>query len=168
MDEGGADLLTVSEQLDTRSAAGRLVLNIQASQWERATIGERTSLAMQHKQAQGEYTGGQATRIFRLAADGEHVEPVPEVQAAIEFARQLRAQGATLRGVARELESRGIRSRTGRPFAPVRSKRMVTRTESGRLESAEATSRRVNFVRGSRHAWRHHDTQQGRTSCANS
>ncbi len=91
---------------------------------------------MQHKQAQGEYTGGQAPWGFRLAADGEHVEPAPEEQAAIEFARRLRAEGATFRGVARELESRGIRSRTGRPFAPVQIKRMVSRTEVGQRESA--------------------------------
>ena len=59
---GKAALLSVSEQIDTRSAAGRLVLNILASvsQWERETIGERTRDAMKHKQAQGEYIGGHA------------------------------------------------------------------------------------------------------------
>ena len=52
---GKAALMSVSEQIDTRSAAGRLVLNILASvsQWERETIGERTRDAMQHKQANG-------------------------------------------------------------------------------------------------------------------
>lgn len=40
-------LLSVSEQIDTRSAAGRLVLNVLASvaQWEREATGERTSAA---------------------------------------------------------------------------------------------------------------------------
>jgi hypothetical protein len=55
---GKAALLSVSEQIDTRSAAGRLVLDVLASQWEREAIGERTATAMQHKAAQGEYTGG--------------------------------------------------------------------------------------------------------------
>lgn len=43
--EKGAALLSVSEQIDTRSAAGRLVLNVLASvsQWEREAIGERTA-----------------------------------------------------------------------------------------------------------------------------
>jgi DNA invertase Pin-like site-specific DNA recombinase len=38
----------VSEQVDTRTAAGRLVLNVlgAVSQWEREAIGERTSVAM--------------------------------------------------------------------------------------------------------------------------
>ncbi len=59
---GKAALLSVGEQIDTRSAAGRLVLNVLASvsQWEREAIGERTATAMQHKAKQGEYTGGQA------------------------------------------------------------------------------------------------------------
>jgi hypothetical protein len=45
--------------------------------------------------------------------------------AARDVARQLRAQGLSLRGVAAELERRGVRSRTGRGFAPVQVKRMV-------------------------------------------
>jgi DNA invertase Pin-like site-specific DNA recombinase len=59
---GKAALLSVGEQIDTRSAAGRLVLNVLASvsQWEREAIGERTATAMQHKAKQGEYTGGWA------------------------------------------------------------------------------------------------------------
>ncbi|MCK7581728.1 MAG: recombinase family protein [Chromatiales bacterium] len=56
-----AALMSVSEQIDTRTAAGRLILNIlgSVSQWERETIGERTRDAMRHKQAQGEYIGGE-------------------------------------------------------------------------------------------------------------
>jgi len=43
MPRGKAALLSVSEQIDTRSAAGRLVLNVLASvsQWEREAIGSR-------------------------------------------------------------------------------------------------------------------------------
>src|SRR5579872_239746 len=76
---GKAALLSVGEQIDTRSAAGRLVLNVLASvsQWEREAIGERTSTAMQHKIASREYTGGAAPYGFRLAADGEHIEELP-------------------------------------------------------------------------------------------
>src|SRR5215831_17502980 len=58
-------LLSVGEQIDTRSAAGRLVLNVLASvsQWEREAIGERTSAAMQHKASVGEYTGGACNAV---------------------------------------------------------------------------------------------------------
>src|SRR5215471_2442058 len=73
--EGKWALLSVGEQIDTRSAAGRLVLNVlgSVSQWERETIGERTSAAMQHKASVGEYTGGDFPYGYRLGPDGERL-----------------------------------------------------------------------------------------------
>jgi DNA invertase Pin-like site-specific DNA recombinase len=68
---GKAALLSVSEQIDTRSAGGRPVLNVLASvgQWEREAIGERTATAMQHKAAQSEYTGGVCARPSRAGGE---------------------------------------------------------------------------------------------------
>jgi hypothetical protein len=80
---------------------------------------------MQHKARQGEYTGGWAPYGRRVAADGSQLEAQPDEEAARPVARQLRAQGLSLRDVAAELERRGVRSRTGRGFAPVQVKRMV-------------------------------------------
>jgi len=124
---GKAALLSVGEQIDTRSAAGRLVLNVLASvsQWEREAIGERTATVMRHKARQGEYTGGQVPFGRRVGADGARLEPHPQEEEARAVARQLRAQGLSLRAVAAELERRGLRSRTGRGFAPVQVARMV-------------------------------------------
>ena len=95
------------------------------SQWEREAIGERTATAMQHKARQGEYTGGWAPYGRRVAPGGALLEPDPQEVAARAVARQLRAQGLSLRAIAAELHQRGIRSRTGRGFAPVQVKRMV-------------------------------------------
>jgi site-specific DNA recombinase len=52
-DKGKAALMSVADHIDTRSAAGRLVLNVLASvsQWEREIIVERTTDAMQHLKA---------------------------------------------------------------------------------------------------------------------
>jgi DNA invertase Pin-like site-specific DNA recombinase len=78
-----AALLSVGEQIDTRSAGGRLVLNVLASvsQWEREAIGERTAVAMQHKVAEGEYIGGEARRRDAARASRgnrhEHADHVP-------------------------------------------------------------------------------------------
>lgn len=120
-------LLSVGEQIDTRSAAGRLVLNVLASvsQWEREAIGERTSAAMQHMRAQGEYTGGAAPYGYRLADDGHLVEDATE-QSLLTEARALRASGMSLRAVASALDARGFRSRVGRPFAAQQIKLMVS------------------------------------------
>lgn len=119
-------LLSVGEQIDTRSAAGRLVLNVlgAVSAWEREAIGERTSAALQHKKALGECTG-QVPYGYRLAEDGVHLERVPAELAVVEEARRLREQGLSLREVADEFGGRGIRSRGGRVFAPMQIARMV-------------------------------------------
>jgi site-specific DNA recombinase len=113
----GVALVSVAESLDTGSAAGRLVLNIMAavSQWEREAIGERTRDALRHKRSQGERVGNIAFG-FRLADDGQHVEPDPAEQGALSEIRRLRNQGATLRGIAATLNSGAIRTRRGTPW----------------------------------------------------
>lgn len=122
---GKAALMSVGEQIDTRSAAGRLVLNILASvsQWERETIGERTSVAMQHKQAKGEYIGGGTPYGFDLAG-GELVRNEAE-QRVIAQAKQLHAAGLSLRKIAAELDRQGIKTRRGSTFAAPQIQRMV-------------------------------------------
>jgi site-specific DNA recombinase len=117
----------VGEQIDTRSAAGRLVPNVLASvsQWEREAIGEGTATAMHYKARQGKYTSVQAPYGRRVGADGARLEPNPNEEEARAVPRQLRAQGLSLRAVAARLHERGIRSRIGRGFAPVQVKRMV-------------------------------------------
>ncbi len=124
---GKAALLSVGEQIDTRSAAGRLVLNVLASvsQWEREAIGERTATAMQHKAASGEYTGGVPPYGFRVADDGVHLVEVEAEQAVLSEARRLRSAGLSLRAVARELDARGLRSRVDRPFSAAQIRGMV-------------------------------------------
>ena len=52
-------LLSVSDSIDTRSASGKLTLNVltPVAQWEREAIGDRVREAMQHMKAQGVYLG---------------------------------------------------------------------------------------------------------------
>lgn len=112
-----AALLSVSEQIDTRSAAGRLVLNVLASvsQWEREAIGERTSTAMRHMVEQGEYIGGEAPYGYRVGAEGKLTADDAE-QAVVTEAKGMRVAGASLRSIAAHLEAKGVKSRTGRRF----------------------------------------------------
>jgi site-specific DNA recombinase len=110
---GKRALLSVGEQIDTRTAAGRGVLNILGSvgQMERELIGERTSAAMRHMQAQGQYTGG-APR-YGYARAGDRVVPVAAELEIVRQARALRAQGLSTRAIAATLEEAGVRMRTG-------------------------------------------------------
>jgi site-specific DNA recombinase len=122
-----AALLSVEEQIDTRTAGGRLVLNVLGSvaQWEREAIGERTKTAMRHKASQGEYTGGKAPYGFQVASDGVHLEECEAEQAVMRIARALRDEGLSLRKVAALLAERGMLTREGNTFAAHQVTRLV-------------------------------------------
>jgi len=122
-------LLSVSEQIDTRSASGRLILNILASvsQWEREAIGERTRDTLQSKKARGEVIG-KIPYGYKAVVNDKGVkilEPMIAELAVIEIARDLRKAGLSLRKIATELDKRGIRSRKGSVFAPMQVSRMM-------------------------------------------
>jgi site-specific DNA recombinase len=120
-------LLSVGEQIDTRTAAGRLVLNvlISVAQWERETIGERTSSALQHKASKNEFTGGNVPYGYALSYDGINlIEDAPE-QAVIAEAKKLRKNGLSLRAVASELAKRGFLPRSGKSFSTSLLSKMV-------------------------------------------
>jgi DNA invertase Pin-like site-specific DNA recombinase len=110
----GVSLVSVADSLDTRSAAGRLVLNIMVSvsQWEREAIGERTKDAMRHKKATGQCVGnipfGQ-----RLAADGVHLESDEAEQDILHRIAELKAAGFSTRRIADELNRQGVTTRRG-------------------------------------------------------
>lgn len=119
-------LLSVTEQLDTRSAGGRLCLNLLASvsQWERETIGERTSHAMQVKKQKGERVGS-IPFGFSLDVDGRSLREVNHEQQAIALARHLRGRGLPLRKIALQLEAAGHRSRNGTRLSAEQIRRLT-------------------------------------------
>ena len=129
--DGRSALLSVSEQVDTRTAAGRLVLNVlgSVSQWERESVSERPAMAMRYKAAAGEFTGGEPPYGYRRGSDGLHLAREPREQEVIAHARRLRARGLSLRAIAARLLRRGMRSRAGRPFAHPQIGRMIALRE---------------------------------------
>jgi site-specific DNA recombinase len=110
----GVALVSVSESLDTGTAAGRLVLNVMMSvaQWEREAIGERTREALRHKKTAGQRVGT-VPYGYQLAADGRTLEPNSDEQRALAVIRECRAAGFTLRQIADELNSQGHQTRRG-------------------------------------------------------
>ena len=112
-------LMSVCEQIDTRSASGRLVLNVLTSvaQWEREAIGERTAQALQHKKALGERVGT-VNLGKRLSADGKCLADHSQEQEAIALARQYRANGLSLRKIATALAGQHYLNRRGSIYNP--------------------------------------------------
>lgn len=117
----GWALHSISEKLDTGSAAGRFVLTILAglAQMEREQISERTTFALAHMRANGLKTGGDLPFGFRLAEDGRSLEQHPEEQEVVACVRELVAEGQSMRKVAEELNRRGILTKKGKAWTHV-------------------------------------------------
>jgi DNA invertase Pin-like site-specific DNA recombinase len=107
-------LVSVTESLDTGTAAGRLVLNIMASvsQWEREAISDRTRDALSHKRARGERAGN-VPYGFSLAADGKTLIPNEGERQVLALVRACHAARYPLRSIAQELNRWGMRTRAG-------------------------------------------------------
>lgn len=114
-----ADLLSLADSIDTRTAAGRLVLNVLVSvgQWEREAIGERTRDALAYLKTEGVKLGGAALGWKRgeaCDADGRRfVEAVEAEVAAVERVLALKAEGLSLRAIAAQLEAEGFATKRG-------------------------------------------------------
>ena len=113
-EKAGKQIFSVADSIDTRTAAGRLVLNVLMSvaQWERETIGERTKDALQHKIRKGERCG-KVRFGYHLADDGTTLVEDPAEQQALAAIRRLKAAGQSLREIAAELTRSGIKTKEG-------------------------------------------------------
>ena len=113
-EKAGKQLFSVADSIDTRTAAGRLVLNVLLSvaQWERETIGERTRDTLQHKITKGERVG-KVRFGYDLADDGINLIPNEAEQATIRLIRELRTAGGSYRSIAVELNRLGIATKEG-------------------------------------------------------
>lgn len=123
----GADLVSLSEKIDTTSAAGKMVFRLLAvmNEFERDQISERTTTALQYKKSKGEKTGGAVPYGFDVAADGITLLKNATEQAVIAQAKKLHASGLSLRKTAGDLSRRGINARNGQAFQPTQIMRMV-------------------------------------------
>ncbi len=139
-ERAGKKLWSVADSIDTRTAAGRLVLNVLMSvaQWEREAIGERTRDALQHKIR----TGSRCGKV-RFGHELDPLDPrrsrkrglpvglasAPAEAQAVALMKELAAGGMPLRAIARELTGRGIPTKEGRPsWDHSTVKRILSRT----------------------------------------
>lgn len=108
-------LLSVADSIDTRTAAGRLVLNVLGSvaQWEREVISERTSEAMGQLRAQGKKTGGDVPYGYTFLADTKELVEDPAEQALLAAIRDARSRGLSHRAIVADLARQGFLTRKG-------------------------------------------------------
>ncbi len=121
-------LLSVADNIDTRTAAGRLVLNVLGSvaQWERETIGERTAEALAHKREQGQRISLHAPYGFRIAANGKTLVADDAEQALLGAIRDARSRGLSQRAIVAELQRQGFSTRKGTALSLMQVQRIMS------------------------------------------
>lgn len=137
LQRAGADLVSLSESIDTTTPMGRFAFTIFAAfgQLEREVLSDRTKMGLAYKRTKGEHLGGGAPLGFRVEPgrrdpSGKFIVPpklveVPEEQAARYAARLLRVGGLSLRSVSETLAASGLVARNGRPYAAAQVARLV-------------------------------------------
>lgn len=110
LEKAGADLVSLSEHLDTTSAAGRMVFRLLAvlAEFERDQISERVTACMGHLRAKERRISGKIPFGWAVAADGKALVRVPAELAVVENMKAMRKEGRGLREIARALEAAGI------------------------------------------------------------
>jgi DNA invertase Pin-like site-specific DNA recombinase len=118
LDKAGCELVSIQENIDTTTPAGRVVFRVLAAlaEFERDQLAERTRHGMAQKRAQG-FRIGSVPHGFEADNDGRLV-PVKAEQKIIALVNKLRQQGLSLRHISAELEKRGSFNRQGKPFNP--------------------------------------------------
>jgi len=137
LDRRGADMVSLSEKIETTTAAGKMLFRLLAvlAEFERDVVAERTSMAIRHMQGIGKFIGGELPFGFQVVDGWIHVNE--EEDKVVRLARELSAQGLSLRRVAKTLTEAGFSSRKGRPWHHNQISRMI----SGRtLAVTEITS----------------------------
>jgi len=109
----GADLVSLTEKIDTTGAAGKFLFNILGAlaEFESAQIGERVKAVWGYKRGRGEKTGGSVP--FGYCVRGKRLVPKAAEFAAVQSVLAQRKRGYTLRGIAARLEADGIRRKAG-------------------------------------------------------
>ena len=137
-ERAGCHLFSVGDSVDTRTAAGRMVLNIimSVAQWERETIAERTADALQAKISRGERCG-RVRYGYELDEQGPRnaetgrpimLRPVAHEQRAIALMQGWKERGVEYREMVALLEELGIETKTGgRIWLPATIHRILRR-----------------------------------------
>ena len=110
-------LLSVSDSIDTRSASGKLMLNVLMSvaQWEREAISERTQEAMNELKRRGVRMGGAPYGWQYAKEPDEHgrrnIVMHPGEQRVIQRICTLHREGLSVLDIAKRLTAEGVRPR---------------------------------------------------------
>jgi len=130
LDKAGADLVSLSEKLDTTSAAGKMIFRMMAvlAEFERDQVSERTRTAMQHMKTES-LRVGQIPFGSDLLEDGKTLVPNVREQAVIEQLEALRESGMSYQRIADDLNQKNVPTKeAGKAWKANTVRRILMRT----------------------------------------
>ncbi len=112
LDKAGADLVSLSEKIDTTSASGKMVFRLMAvlNEFERDQVAERTAAVLQHKKARLE---AYSPTPYGYCRQGDNLVSDEAEQLVLRKIRLKREQGVSLRKIADTLNRGGVPAKNG-------------------------------------------------------
>lgn len=126
----GVALISVSEHIDTGSAAGRMMVNMLGtiSQWERETIGERTAMALRFKRDSGQQYNGEP--LFGFIHEDGRLIPCENEQKIADEICLMHKNGLSFGRIARMLNATDRSTRSGGKWYPEQVRRVVVNAKT--------------------------------------
>ncbi|MCD4700671.1 MAG: recombinase family protein [Candidatus Aegiribacteria sp.] len=127
LDKAGADLVSLSEKIDTTSASGKMLFRLMAvlNEFERDQISERTSAALQHMKTNGLVY---SPIPYGYKREGYRLIPVEEELHILEQMNDFRLQGKSYAWIASHLVENEIPTKNGGKWYPATVRRMLINT----------------------------------------
>jgi len=133
----GVQLVSLTEAIDTSTAAGKLTyqLFVSLAEHERNLLGERVKSSLSKMKADGKVTGS-VPYGYSLGIDGKSLVWNKQEQAAIETMRSLREQGMTFRAIAKALVDKGMMPKTAKAWSAGAILRILQNSQAERRVAA--------------------------------
>lgn len=113
--KNGVEFVSLQNDIDTTTPMGKMFLTFSAAlnEFYRDEISFKTKKAMSHKRNQKEKTGGAIPFGYSLV-DAKRLIPQANEMETVKHMHTLRASGLSLREIVADLQTRGIKTKTGR------------------------------------------------------
>lgn len=113
--KAGAELVSLSERIDTTSASGKMIFRMLAvlNEFERDQVSERTRTAMSHMRKEQRRISRHPPFGWDLDESATHLTPNAAEQKAVAKMGALRARGLSFRAIALSLDEAGVPTKTG-------------------------------------------------------